>query len=672
MNIYIFIIGIAVLASSIVIISAVQKDQRNNPFAKGKASNIKQNYLYNLSIFYSTFPGFKQIYQSYSRRLRLIYPADSMSINFKTVKQMTRDLLVAAACIIFSIVVSSGDIFFIAAGTVLTIVMFISRMNMSLDNMQEKLTGQMRELIDKVREQYNKLGRVDDALNYTMDSLPFEISLHADEIYNVITSTDIDKAMNSYIDKAPNKFFMVLAMIMASTMNFGDKTLDDGSSLFLKNLNFLKEEINIELLKEQKTKALFQGLNAITILPIFFIKPIENWAIGNVPQLASIYKGTYGIVCMVAVFVVSLVVYTIVEYLKSQRTIEIKSTDYSKTIADMPVVRRFLNGFVSRNYTKSMRQNDMLRFTGDQRGINAFIVRRFIFGVGLAILTTMVLITSTISDRKRQLDDFTDAFDSSIVTDKEAEKMMEDVAAIKTAENEKNRTEVSGENYKTELTKEIMSTTDIKDETQATMVAKAVQEHTIARRNTYFKWYYLFPIFISAIIGYFLPYGLLLTKVKNMQMNMEDEVSQFQTIILILMHVDGVDAMMILEWMERFAFCFRDTVSTCIIDFPMQGQKALKKMERTEHFPAFQSLVGCLESIDDVGVETVFSNVEIDREYYKEKRKEDNEIILQRKSQLANLIAMIPLMFVFGMYMIYPMVKLAISMMSEITTAAAG
>ena len=672
MNVYILIIGIALLLSLIIIMQAVQKDQKNNPLAKNSTKGVGRNYLYNLYVFYSSMSGLKNIYRSYSRRLRLVYPADSMSVNFKTAKQMTRDLLFAFAAILFTIIVSSGDIFFVAAGIVLVIVMFISRMNSSLDRMQTKLIGQMRDLIDKIREQYNKLGRVDDALNYTMDSLPFEISLHANEIYNVLTSTDIDKAMNEYIDKAPNKFFMVLAMIMSSTMNFGDKKMEDGSSLFLKNLNFLKEEVNIELLKEQKTQALFSGLSVIAMVPIFLVKPIENWAIGNVPQLAAIYKGTYGIVCMVAVFVVSLIVYTIVESLKSSRSIEIKDNDYSKAIAETPGIRRFLNGYVSRNYTKSLRQDDMLRFTGDQRGINAFLVRRFLLGIGLAFLTTLVLTTSVISDRKRQLNDFSDSFDSSIVTDKEAEKMMEDVAVMITKENEKNNTDISNGNYKTDLAKQIMETTDIKDETQATMVAEAVQEHTLSRRNTYFKWFYLFPIFIAGIIGYMIPLGLLYTQVKSMQMNMEDEVSQFQTIVLILMHVDGVDAMMILEWMERFAFCFKDTISTCIIDFPMKGQKALKKMEQTEHFPAFQSLVGCLESIDDVGVETAFSNIETDREYYKEKRKEDNEIMLQRRSQTANLIAMIPLMFVFGMYMIYPMVKLAISMMSEITTAAAG
>ena len=73
-------------------------------------------------------------------------------------------------------------------------------------------------------------------------------------------------------------------------------------------------------------------------------------------------------------------------------------------------------------------------------------------------------------------------------------------------------------------------------------------------------------------------------------MSMEDEVSQFQTLILILMHVDGVNTIMLLEWMERFAFVFKDSISTCIIDLPHSGQKAIQAMQDKESFAPFKSL----------------------------------------------------------------------------------
>ena len=42
---------------------------------------------------------------------------------------------------------------------------------------------------------------------------------------------------------------------------------------------------------------------------------------------------------------------------------------------------------------------------------------------------------------------------------------------------------------------------------------------------------------------------------------MEDEVMQFQTIILMLMRIERVNVEMILEWLERYANIFKAPIS---------------------------------------------------------------------------------------------------------------
>ena len=214
-----------------------------------------------------------------------------------------------------------------------------------------------------------------------------------------------------------------------------------------------------------------------------------------------------------------------------------------------------------------------------------------------------------------------------------------------------------------------MTDTDVQKEAMAKMVASAVIARVKKYNAIYFKWYFLFAIFGSAFLGYMAPLWILIFKHRAVQMTMEDEVNQFQTIILMLIHTDGINTITILEWMERFAFCFKDSISQCIIDLPHKGQDALKEMQYKESFPSFQSLMNSMIAIDDVGVETAFSSIETDRAYLKEKRKEDNEIMMNRKASIGRWVALFPLAFAFAAYLIYPLINMAQSMMSQIQSA---
>ena len=98
---------------------------------------------------------------------------------------------------------------------------------------------------------------------------------------------------------------------------------------------------------------------------------------------------------------------------------------------------------------------------------------------------------------------------------------------------------------------------------------------------------------------------------------MEDEVIQFQTIVLILMHVDGIMIDTVLEWMERFAFCFKTSISECIINLEYSTQKALQKMKNVETFPPFKRFVDNLLMVDDEDILTAFAEIETDREIKK-------------------------------------------------------
>ena len=64
---------------------------------------------------------------------------------------------------------------------------------------------------------------------------------------------------------------------------------------------------------------------------------------------------------------------------------------------------------------------------------------------------------------------------------------------------------------------------------------------------------------------YFVPVIVLKFQVFMRRMDMEDEVMQYQTVILMLMHIERVSVEYILEWLERFAVIFKEPI--CFSNF---------------------------------------------------------------------------------------------------------
>lgn len=629
-----------------------------------------RNYLYGFYLFYSRFPLTKRYFYKISNRVRAIYPADNIAINLRATKTILRGSIAALAMIAGTLAFAKNDLFFVFAGFFMAYIVLTTLVSGSLEAQERRLLLQFKDFIEDVREEYNRVHRVDDAVGNILDQLPYEIGLHAERIYKVLTATQVKKEADKYSDIAPNRFFTTFIAIASTTMEYGDKKIEDGRSLFLKNINFLKEEVNIELLKQAKNSALFSGLSIVALLPVIAIKPIELWATTNIPQLTKYYSGSYGIVCMAIVFALSAISYAMIDNFKSEKEMEIKENSVFKQIASRPAIRRFLNAQVNRNYSKSLKQDEMLRFTGDQLGINTFLLKRYFAAALLVFVTTILLFTSIFWSKQDLLTNFVDEFTSSSYTTAEYRDVMRETAKNYTEQTAKMTAKNAGtQEFKDNLAADIMKNTDLHDKKLADSVADVVSQRVTKYGDVYFKWYYLIVIIMMGILGYYIPLWLLMFKQSAVRMNMEDEVAQFQTLALIISRVDGANIAMLLEWMDRFAYCFKSSVSQCIIDLPHGGQKALIAMREAESFRPFKSFVNCMISVDEVGMVTAFSSIETDRAYYKEKRQEDNLRMITRKSTYAKWISIIPLFFVFIFYLIYPMVQFALEMMGQVSSA---
>ena len=85
--------------------------------------------------------------------------------------------------------------------------------------------------------------------------------------------------------------------------------------------------------------------------------------------------------------------------------------------------------------------------------------------------------------------------------------------------------------------------------------------------SEYVQWFELLLAFVFSVIGYMTPIWILIFQVKMRQLEMEDEVMQFQTIILMLMRIERVNVEIILEWLERYSNIFKAPITKCVNNY---------------------------------------------------------------------------------------------------------
>jgi len=623
-----------------------------------------RNHLYYVYRFFNAFPITRRYFNKFQARLSSLYPADQMELNRMTTGVMLRALLISAACFGILLFFCKGDLFFILISFLMVYVVFTNSVTNSVDRLDLKLLKQLSDFITDCRSNYHTVGMVDDAVYMTLDRLPTEIGLHINRIYEVITSTDVAAKAEEYADVAPNRFLKVFATTCATIVEYGDKKLDSGESLFLKNLEYIKEEIYIEINKIEKNNFLFSGLILVSLMPIFALKPIEAWA-STIEEMKSFYTGPAGMIVMVMVFISAFVCYELISNLKEGKAQEDKEHRLLERIARLPVLRRYLTKYVNANYTRCLRYGDNLKMTGDHISPQAFFLQRLAFGTMLAFCVLVISITATIVNKHSILHDFTGMFEESIVPDEEYRKTMQE--AGETYLNRHKKIEDTPETRK-ELSTEIQENENIRSDL-ADSIADVIVTRAGQYSNSYFKWYNILIMIAAFGIGLFIPVWYLMYKMTIMRMSMEDEVAQFRSLALILMHVDGMTLDVILEWMERFSNCFRQSISECIINLEQSPATALEKMRDNESFPPFIRFCDNLLNIDNVGVAAAFDEVVTEQINYKEQRKLNNEIVSNKRSNMGKLITFVPMGICIVGYLILPFVIMSWNMMSTMSEA---
>lgn len=184
------------------------------------------------------------------------------------------------------------------------------------------------------------------------------------------------------------------------------------------------------------------------------------------------------------------------------------------------------------------------------------------------------------------------------------------------------------------------------------------------------KWFEVLVALGLMVVGYMSPMWLMFFQLKMRQMEMEDEVMEFQTIILMLMRIERVNVEIILEWLERYADIFKEPISRCVNNYEAGAWEALEVLKNETNYQLFIRIVESMQAaVEKIPIKDAFDELDSERDYYQAKRRETNERLIAKKAMIGKVIGFAPMVCLFVGYLIIPLVYIGLTSMGSSMTS---
>ncbi len=677
------LIGSIVLFLAIVVIYLIIRKKMNTSEAQEikklregtEAKSFSTEILFQkLYVFYLKTPFFKKYLLKVRRRLAIINVDDEYLTRKQSASILTKTLCIIFPLTIAIIALTHSNMLLMFILLLFELFMVDTFMDGMVNKIDNKLLKEQIDFFSEIRHAYHEFNMVEEAIyQVAQDDDKPEMSRQAEKIYEVLISNDPESELEKYYDVAPNSYLKEFAGVSYLTKEFGDRKIDK-TSLYLKNLNNITQEMQLEILKRDKLDYTFQSLSVISIVPILALQPIKNWAISQFNFTESFYNGKTGFIVQILIMFLTFVCYLLIGKLKDNGStaMSTKNTEnpWQEKLYKIPLVKKIIDLFMPKEGTKEDRKLTKKMKDAASKDKKQWIyinrillcVVTFVISIFLFNYIHGLVIKGVYTD---PTEDYNVIGQMASKDEKKAMKLTESdnqYLEYYKGKPDTKQEEIEKVMRQGKVNKDYIESNDEQISTAAERVLgklKTVSSETL-------QWFEVLMALVFAIIAYMAPIWMLTFQAKMRQMEMEDEVMQFNTIILMLMKIERVNVEIILEWLERYANFFKEPISKCVNNYESGAWEALEQLKEDVTYLPFIRIVESLQAaVEKIPIEDAFDELDTERDYYQEKRKESNERLISRKGRIGKVIGFAPMVVLFVVYLIVPLVFIGITSMTN-------
>lgn len=511
---------------------------------------------------------------------------------------------------------------------------------------ESKIEKELLMYFSRVKHRYAACKNIANAVLDGADGMSYEMQRLADEIYRVLMECDRKEKVREYIVTHNTNRYLKLFFIQVYEAS------EKGDTYFSENMEHLRMELMEEIYRKKKRSYEFAGYVFVAVVPFFSMPALKYWGLEFSPALGVFYAGT-GMLLETITFAATILVY---EMISAAKEIVLSGEDKglfggTEWIKSMPLVRNILSHLEKAKGKLSKAVRKLILRSGVHITYGEVCFYMILFaGCSLIFLTGFLL---EIQKRER----------STILSKVESIEMIIPVAG---EEKQKIMSEhilavtrqciLRREVKESEIRNMLRERIRLGNESMETEAVKEIQKKLEQYCRTSFSpGEILLCILCSAATG-LIPVFKLYYRGKTIYAGAANEVRQMQSVILMERKIQGMTVLGLLKDMEVFAQNFRGCLRRCINAYGIGTKDALIKFKEEGKLihESFEELADAFLSVDEVGIELAFDEIEGNRRLLEKLTQLEADINMEKKKDSTDLLARIPSVLAVGVYFIAP------------------
>ncbi|GGA04911.1 hypothetical protein GCM10008018_58490 [Paenibacillus marchantiophytorum] len=607
-------------------------------------------------------------------RLMIIHAGDENIVRGKAASITSLIIGLILIILIFSFILTSAwSTRFAIVLTSLYIGSFMS--DMFIGRTEKQMLRGEAEMILDIRHEYHQTHRVRESIERSSERSKPIVAAHARKIAEILEAVDPEEELRIYYDVAPNRYMKQLAGVSYKISEYGDADVTKGEkSLYLQALGNIREEIHMDVSRRDRLDRMLAGIVFVAVSPVFMLEPMRKWSESQFPIVSNYYNsawGLYSLILLYVIYIASFFALRVVKGLDGDAQAVQDEGKWLNRLLKFKWLYSIVDRVVPAEYEGThFKVSQQLKDANSKLTLHAFYLQKFLFAVFLFIgtIVSQVYIHEHVKHNlvypNQEIMTGGNQSSSQVLLSRERYEF--EVALVN---------EILAKNMKQEeivplVIERIQGNNtflpyDLDRNKYALQISKQVSEY----RNEYYRWYELIIAFFLAVVSYQLP-NLIMTIKKQMRMwEMQNEVDGFNTIVMMLSRIPSITVYEIIEWFHRYSYIFNDQLLRCTLDYEAGAWQALENLKDDARFIPLERLADRLQvAAELIPVKDAFDDMEIERSFAMEQRKEYYEKMVTNKSTIGNFIGFVPLSATFALYLLIPFVYLAFQQLGELTT----
>lgn len=651
--------GGCLLAGILLIPYFIRRAKRKASGATEKfnAMKVEKKYARYTSHFL-TRKKFNQIVKSY----QALSCMTDQQVKNKSVKIFERALLVSGA-IPVGLLIATRDPIIALLGVLIALIYYTITVEKDIDEMYRVIIREVSNLTQSIGLNYMEYNNIPRSV-LEGDRGEY-LSVIVDEMYSILTDVNSKKRMNEFIVKSPLKLLCELIEVCQITNEHGDSYNEKGESKFIEQLGVIEKEVNLEIRILHVQKLKFNLLDKVALAGIVMMPVVDWYLLDQIPGTAVFVKGVMGLAIKVFILLLTIAAYYVISTINKKSVVS--ATDFSELVYQVSQDKRakkFIDSIKPKAYKNTLKVEATLEESLSSHTIDTFYTSKALYMLFMAVLGLVLSIAFIFSARSAIYHNTGTLSFLPIAVEKRVQEDIDRMDKIYMVMEEK----PTGEDLLTFVDDNVrnLNMLDIQDQ------AKRLQKKWDTYTSISFKWYYILVIYGMGVIGWFIPNMQIKLRKFMVKFEAEEDASQLQTVMITLSGT-GLSVYEVLHRLLDLSTIHKSSISYACQTFVKDPEFALEVLSDNSRVPEFKRMCTKLKkSIYNLPIQDAFRNIVVEKEQALAIKEMDAVNMVNKKANLANLLASAPVACVLIFQTLLPLMVLGFTQIMDMQSTLGG